>query len=78
MDHVFLIMLGGMFVSYLLMFIVYLNGKLEIDTRDPEKDTYRLNVLDFDKLKKRKILILIIDKKAKLNNQQKDYDDYLD
>ena len=77
MDHVFLIMLGGMFVSYLLMFIVYLNGKLEIDTRDPEKDTYRLNVLDFDKLRKRKILILIIDKKAKLNNPN-EHDDYLD
>lgn len=59
----------GLCIAYLNILVVYSNGKLEIDTKDPEKDTYRLNISNFDKLNKKHLLVLFVDKKADLKNK---------
>lgn len=42
-------------------------GKLKIDHSNPEKDLYRLEIDDLDKLSKKKIIVLEIDHKADLS-----------
>ena len=42
------------------------DGKLRIDSSNPEKDVYRLELDSLDDLPKKKKIVLIVDKNAKL------------
>lgn len=47
--------------------VVHTMGKLKIDHSNPEKDLYRLELDDLDKLSKKKIIVLKLDHKANLS-----------
>lgn len=42
-------------------------GVLRIDCSNPEKDTYRFDLKDIDKLSKKKLIVLKVDNKADLS-----------
>ena len=44
-------------------------GTLKIDHSDPEKDLYRFEIEDLDKLRKRKFIVLEIDNRADLSQK---------
>lgn len=44
-------------------------GVLRIDHTNPERDVYRFEIDNIDKLSKKKRIILTVDNKAKLNPQ---------
>lgn len=44
-------------------------GVLKIDHSDPEKDLYRFEIEDLDKLSKRKMIVLKIDHNADLSQK---------
>lgn len=45
-------------------------GTLKIDTTNPEKDLWRLDVHDLDKIAKKKYIILQVDANADLSSQK--------
>jgi hypothetical protein len=56
-------MVTGFILSHIVYLNIYKNGTFDINTTDPEKDIYRLNIDNFDKLERRRFLLLKIDKK---------------
>ncbi len=51
-----------------IWFLTRVVGKLKIDHSNPEKDLYRFEIDDLDKLSKRKMVILKIDHRADLSH----------
>lgn len=45
------------------------NGKFQIDESNPEKDIYRICINKFDKLKKRKYILLRIERRDDLTRK---------
>lgn len=62
--------LGTMFgfVVTCIWFATRTVGKLRVDHSNPEKDLYRFEIDDLDKLSKRKMVILKIDHRADLSH----------
>lgn len=64
---------GGLFIGSLITNIVYLakraSGTLRIDHANPEKDIYRIEIDDLDKLSKKTQVILKVDNHADLSQK---------
>ena len=68
----FLYILSGMIIQSIILFVILKpSGTLRIDCSDEEKDIYRLELDDLDKLPKKRRIVLTIDNKADLSNSQK-------
>lgn len=53
----------------IIFYIVNKAGTLKIDHSDPEKDIYRIDINDLDKLSKKKLIVLKIDNNADLSQK---------
>lgn len=56
----------GMFINELLR-IIFISGTFLIDRSDPQKDICRLEVIDIDKISKKKYITIKIQTDAKLS-----------
>lgn len=56
-------------IKDIIFYIVNKVGTLKIDRSDPEKDIYRIDINDLDKLSKKKLIILKIDNNADLSQK---------
>lgn len=65
--------LTGIIVGMLLLAVIVgvksAIGTLRIDMTNPEKDIWRLDVHDLDKIAKKKYIILQVDKNANLSQE---------
>ena len=57
----------AMNIYHWLMNRLFTDGTLYIDTSNPEKDVYRFKIDYLDDLKKKKRIVLKVDKNAKLS-----------
>lgn len=67
-----MVFIFGGILSWLVTLIYILrisSGTIKIDTSDPLKDKYRLEIDDLDSLSKKKRVILKVDTKADLSHQ---------
>ena len=55
------------FIVACIWFATRMVGKLKIDRSNPEKDLYRLEIDNLDKLSEKKIIVLEIDRNADLS-----------
>lgn len=62
-------MIIGSIISNIIFYYKVGVGTLRIDHTNPEKDVYRIEMGDLDKLKKKKRLILKIDHDADLSQK---------
>lgn len=62
-------MVAGAMVLAAVIGVLSAIGTLRIDTTNPEKDVWRLDVYDLDKIAKKKYIILQVDKNADLSQQ---------
>ena len=71
MDYLILFACGfvSSIVTMIVMYLTSARGTLRIDHSNPEKDVYRIEMGDLDKLKKKKRLILKIDHDADLSQK---------
>lgn len=60
------LIIGGIVYTTIVMLLGN-DGILKIDHSNPEKDVYRFEISDLDKLSKRKRVILKVDNKADLS-----------
>lgn len=69
----FFAFLGGLFIGSLITNIIYLakraSGTLRIDHTNPERDVYRIEINDLDKLSKKTQVILKVDNHADLSQK---------
>lgn len=69
----FLLFLGGLFIGIGVMGLIHLiksgSGVLRIDHSNPEKDIYRFEIDDLDKLNKKSHIELKIDHDADLSQK---------
>lgn len=69
----YLLFVAGVVLGLLIMAVVYkfqtIAGILKIDHSDPEKDVYRLDIADLDKLDKKRRVALKIDHNADLSQK---------
>ena len=56
-------------IKDIIFYIINKVGTLKIDHSDPEKDIYRIDINDLDKLSKKKLIILKIDNNADISQQ---------
>lgn len=56
-------------ITEIIMYASAANGTLRIDHSDPEKDVYRIDIDDLDKLSKKKRIILKVDNDADLSQE---------
>ena len=56
-------LLFGVFVTWLFIKRIFSNGYFRINETNPDKDVYKMIVNDFNKLHKRKYLLLRITRK---------------
>lgn len=56
-------------IKDIIFYIINKVGTLKIDHSDPEKDIYRIDINDLDKLSKKKLIILKIDNNANLSQK---------
>ena len=56
-------------IKDVIFYIINKVGTLKIDHSDPEKDIYRIDIEDLDKLSKKKLIILKIDNNADLSQK---------
>lgn len=56
-------------IKDIIFYIINKVGTLKIDHSDPEKDIYRIDIKDLDKLSKKKLIILKIDNNADLSQK---------
>ena len=56
-------------IKDIIFYIINKVGTLKIDHSDPEKDIYRIDINDLDKLSKKKLIILKIDNHADLSQK---------
>ena len=61
--------LSVLLIKDLIFYIINKVGTLKIDHSDPEKDIYRIDINDLDKLSKKKLIILKIDNNADLSQK---------
>lgn len=59
----------GAVVTIIVMCKLTTYGTLKIDHSDPEKDIYRFDVDDIDKLSKKKRVVLYVDNHANLSQK---------
>lgn len=63
----------GIFIGSIIGVLIFRahssNGTLRIDHTNPEKDVYRIEIDDFDKLSKKKRVILKVDNHADLSQK---------
>lgn len=57
----------GSIITNLIFYIRYASGTLKIDHTNPEKDVYRFEIDDLDKIVNRKNIVLRIDNNADLS-----------
>lgn len=57
----------GAFISNIFHYLRTASGTLKIDSSNPEKDVYRLELGSLDGLDKKRRVILKVDSKAKLS-----------
>ena len=57
----------GSLITSIIFFIKSSSGTLKIDHSDPQKDVYRFEIKDLDKLNKKKYVRLKIDNNANLS-----------
>ena len=71
--ELFICWVTGIIVGMLLLAVIVgamsAIGTLRIDMSNPEKDIYRLDVHDLDKIAKKKYIILQVDKNANLSQE---------
>ena len=56
-------------IKDIIFYIINKVGTLKIDHSDPEKDIYRIDINDLDKLSKKKLIILKINNNADLSQK---------
>ena len=56
-------------IKDIIFYIINKVGTLKIDHSDPEKDIYRIDINNLDKLSKKKLIILKIDNNADLSQK---------
>ena len=56
-------------IKHIIFYIINKVGTLKIDHSDPEKDIYRIDINNLDKLSKKKLIILKIDNNADLSQK---------
>ena len=59
----------GMVITLIVVLSKTANGILKIDHSNPEKDVYRIELGDLDKLSKKKVVMLTIDNNAHLSQK---------
>lgn len=59
----------GSIIASIIFYVRSSSGTLRIDRTNPEKDVYRLEIDDLDKLSKKKHVILKIDSHADLSQK---------
>lgn len=59
----------GILLTTVIVTVKSAIGTLKIDTTNPEKDLWRLDVHDLDKIAQKKYIILQVDKDAHLSQQ---------
>lgn len=59
----------GMLLMGVIVCILSSIGTLRIDTSNPEKDVWRLDIHDLDKISSKKYIIMQIDNDAKLSQE---------
>lgn len=71
--ELFICWVTGIIVGMLLLAVIVgamsAIGTLRIDMSNPEKDIYRLDVHDLDKIANKKYIILQVDKNANLSQE---------
>lgn len=71
--ELFICWVTGIIVGMLLLAVIVgamsAIGTLRIDMSNPEKDIYRLDVHDLDKIANKRYVILQVDKNAKLSQE---------
>lgn len=58
---------AGSFITSIIFFVKSSSGTLKIDHSNPQKDVYRFEIKDLDKLNKKKYVHLKIDNNADLS-----------
>lgn len=56
-------------IADVLLFIRFFSGTLRIDRTNPDKEIYRFDVKDLDKLSKKKYVLLSVDNDADLSQK---------
>lgn len=73
MDVVIILLVGvfiGSVIADVIFYVRFLaEGTLRIDHTDPEKDVYRFEIDDIDKLSKKKRVVLKVDNNADLSQK---------
>ena len=71
MDIIFIILFSliGSIITCIIFSCKTTYGTLKIDHSNPEKDVYRFDVYDIDKLSKKKRIVLKIDNNADLSQK---------
>lgn len=59
----------GMVICHFLCNKFFSDGTIKIDSTNPEKDVYRLEINDLDSLKKKKRIVLRVDHHADLSQK---------
>lgn len=59
----------ALIITEIIMYVSAANGTLRIDHSDPEKDIYRIEIDNLDKLSKKKRIILKVDNDADLSQE---------
>lgn len=59
----------GIFLGVFATYITIYDGVIRIDQSNPEKDIYRLDIDDIDKLSKKKRILLKVDVHADLSQK---------
>ena len=61
--------ISALIIKDIIFYIINKVGTLKIDHSDPEKDIYRIDINNLDKLSKKKLIILKIDNNADLSQK---------
>ena len=56
-------------IKDIIFYIINKVGTLKIDHSDPEKDIYRIDINDLDKLSKKKLIVLKVNNNADLSQK---------
>lgn len=59
----------GSIVSNIIFYVISSSGTLRIDHTNPEKDVYRIEIDDLDKLSRKKRVVLKVDNYADLSQK---------
>lgn len=59
----------AMAIYHWLMNRIFIDGTLQIDKHDPNKDVYQIHIDDLNRLDKKKRIVLAVDKNATLSQK---------